>query len=126
MCVSRVCVAPAMAANRLHGVAAGPASRLRPWGEPEVTAMSKKVTLVMTSLACGDGIDAARWTIRALSSVVGAVFAAAFAGIASGAGSVPVNLAFTTAVIISCGWLSVVAVDLYRGTRRAEAMGVAR
>ncbi|MGI9007902.1 MAG: DUF998 domain-containing protein [Streptosporangiaceae bacterium] len=54
------------------------------------------------------------------SRVVGAVFAAAFAGIASGAGSVAVNLAFTAAVIISCGWLTAVAVDLYRGTRRAE------
>ena len=54
------------------------------------------------------------------SRVVGAGFTVAFAGIASGAGSAAVNLAFTAAVIVSYGWLTAVAVDLYRGTRRDE------
>ena len=62
------------------------------------------------------------------SRVAGTVLAAAFGGIASGAGSAAVNLVFTAAVIISCGWLTAVAVDLYRGTRRAqlETMEAAR
>ncbi len=53
------------------------------------------------------------------SRLTGAMFTAAFAGIASGAGSAAVNLAFTAAVIISCGWLTAVAVREYRATRRA-------
>jgi hypothetical protein len=55
------------------------------------------------------------------SGVVGAIFAAGFAGIATGAASAAVNLGFTAAVIISSAWLTVVAVDLYRGTRAADA-----
>jgi Protein of unknown function (DUF998) len=54
------------------------------------------------------------------SRVVGLIFAVAFAGIATGAGNAAVNLAFTAAVIVSCAWLSAVAVNLYRGTRRAN------
>lgn len=51
------------------------------------------------------------------SRVVGVAFAVAFVGIATGSDSVPVNLAFTAAVVASCTWLSAVAVDLYRRTR---------
>ena len=41
-------------------------------------------------------------------------FAIAFLGIASGDGSAAINLGFTVAVIITFGWLSYVAVRLYR------------
>ncbi len=54
------------------------------------------------------------------SRVIGAAFTVAFAGIASGAGNAPVNLAFTAAVIASSAWLTAVAVDLYRRTRHDE------
>lgn len=52
-----------------------------------------------------------------VSRVIGAVFAVAFAGIATGSRSVAVNLAFTLAVVASYAWLSAVAVDLYQRTR---------
>ncbi|MEV4317422.1 DUF998 domain-containing protein [Actinocrispum sp. NPDC049592] len=48
------------------------------------------------------------------SRVTGVVFLAAFAGIASGGGSVAMNLAFTAAVVLASVWLSVVSVRLYR------------
>jgi len=55
------------------------------------------------------------------SGVVGVVFAAGFAGIATGAASEAVNLGFTAAVIIiSSAWMTTVAVDLYRRTRAAD------
>jgi hypothetical protein len=54
------------------------------------------------------------------SRAVGLIFAVAFAGIATGAGNATVNLAFTAAVISSSAWLSIVAVNLYRSTRRAQ------
>ena len=54
------------------------------------------------------------------SGVVGVVFAASFAGIATGAASEVVNLGFTAAVIFSSAWLTAVAVDLYRRTRAAD------
>jgi hypothetical protein len=49
-----------------------------------------------------------------LSRVTGVVFFAAFAGIASGGGSVAMNLAFTAAVILASVWLSVVSLRLYK------------
>jgi hypothetical protein len=52
-----------------------------------------------------------------LSRVVGVVFAIAFAGIATGAGSIVTNLGFTAAIVMSYAWLTAVAVDLYRRTR---------
>ena len=53
--------------------------------------------------------------------MVGVVFAAGFAGIATGAASEAVNLGFTAAVIIiSSAWMTTVAVDLYRRTRAAD------
>jgi hypothetical protein len=54
-----------------------------------------------------------------VSRAVGGIFVVAFAGIASGAANTAVNLGFTAAVIISYGWLTAVAVHLYRrvGTR---------
>jgi Protein of unknown function (DUF998) len=55
-----------------------------------------------------------------VSRAVGVVFAVAFAGIATGAGSAAINLGFTAAVIASCAWLTAAAVDLYRRTRLDE------
>jgi Protein of unknown function (DUF998) len=55
------------------------------------------------------------------SRAVGIVFAVALAGIATGADSAAINLAFTAAVVASCAWLTAVAVDLYRRTRLEEA-----
>ena len=54
------------------------------------------------------------------SRLVGAVFAIAFAGIATGATNAPINLGFTAAVVASYAWMTAVAVDLYRGTRLEE------
>ncbi len=49
-----------------------------------------------------------------LSRATGAVFLVAFAGIASGAMSPLVNLAFTAAVVLTWAWLSVTSVQQYR------------
>ena len=49
-----------------------------------------------------------------LSTVAGVAFLAGFAGVASGGGSVPVNLAFTAAILLVWAWLSIVSVRLYR------------
>jgi Protein of unknown function (DUF998) len=54
------------------------------------------------------------------SVAVGVLFTCAFAGIASGASSAAVNLAFTGAVILSFAWLTWLAVALYRYTRRVD------
>jgi hypothetical protein len=50
----------------------------------------------------------------AFSRVTGVLFLAGFAGVASGGGSVWINLAFTAAVVLVCAWISAVAVHLYR------------
>jgi hypothetical membrane protein len=52
------------------------------------------------------------------SRLTGIVFVAAFVGVASGQGSVPINLAFTFAIIAAWTWMSAVAVDRYRGVAR--------
>lgn len=49
-----------------------------------------------------------------LTRVTSAVFLVAFAGIASGATSPLVNLAFTAAVVLTWAWLSVTTVQQYR------------
>jgi hypothetical membrane protein len=51
--------------------------------------------------------------------ITGIVFLAAFIGIASGAGSAATTLSFVAAVILMCGWMSALAMHLYRvvGTR---------
>jgi hypothetical protein len=54
------------------------------------------------------------------SRLVGAVFAIAFAGIATGATSAAINLGFTAAIVASYAWMTAVAVDLYRQTRLEE------
>ena len=55
-----------------------------------------------------------------VSRVVGIVFGAAFAGIATGAGRSEINLGFTAAIIASYAWLTAVAAGLYRRTRLGE------
>jgi hypothetical protein len=55
------------------------------------------------------------------SRLVGVVFTAAFAGLATGAGNAAIILGFVAAIIISFAWLTKVAVDLYRDTRIADA-----
>lgn len=52
------------------------------------------------------------WTVS--SRLVGTVFLAGFAAVASGAGSAAANIAFTVAVIAVSGWVVAVAVDQYR------------
>ena len=54
------------------------------------------------------------------SGAVGVVFAAGFAGIATGAASEAINVGFTAAVVISSAWVTAVAVGLYRRTRAAD------
>lgn len=46
--------------------------------------------------------------------LVGGLFALAFLGIATGSGSAGINLGFTAAVIIASGWLTYLALRLYR------------
>ena len=58
-----------------------------------------------------------------VSGAVGVVFAAGFAGIATGHGGEAINLGFTAAVVISSAWLTTVAVDLYRRTRADAGRG---
>jgi hypothetical protein len=53
-----------------------------------------------------------RWA--AFSAVTGGLFLAGFAGIASGAGDVAVNLAFVASILLVWAWMSAVAVDRYR------------
>ncbi|TCO55079.1 DUF998 domain-containing protein [Actinocrispum wychmicini] len=60
----------------------------------------------------------ARTGLAVFSRITGVVFFAAFAGIASAAGNVAVNLAFTAAVVLASAWLAVVSVRLYRGVTR--------
>ena len=52
------------------------------------------------------------------SRLTGVVFVTAFGGIASGQGSVAINLTFTLAVIAAWAWMSGVALDRYRGVGR--------
>lgn len=54
------------------------------------------------------------------SRVTGIVFLAGFACVASGAGSVAANLAFTAAVALVFGWLTAVSLDRYRSAARGS------
>jgi hypothetical protein len=56
----------------------------------------------------------ARRVLPVFSRVTGVLFVAAFAGIASGGGSMAMNLAFTVAVVVASVWLSMVSLRLYR------------
>jgi hypothetical protein len=50
----------------------------------------------------------------AITGVTGVAFLAAFVGIASGAGSAATTLGFVAAIILMSGWMSAIAVFLYR------------
>jgi uncharacterized protein DUF998 len=65
---------------------------------------------VLGSRFAGEG--SRRWALA--SRVTGVVFFAGFAGIASGAGSRVVTLAFVASVVVVWTWLSLVSVHLYR------------
>ncbi|WP_250574782.1 DUF998 domain-containing protein [Nonomuraea sediminis] len=52
------------------------------------------------------------WTVFSL--VTGIAFLAGFAGIASGSGSVALNLGFTAAILLAWTWMSALALHLYR------------
>ena len=46
--------------------------------------------------------------------MTGVAFLAGFIGVASGGGSVALNLAFTGAILLVWAWMSAVSVHLYR------------
>lgn len=52
------------------------------------------------------------WAV--FSAVTGVAFLAGFIGVASGGGSVALNLAFTAAIVLVWIWMSAVSVHLYR------------
>jgi len=60
------------------------------------------------------------------SRIVGVAFAVAFGGVATGAGSAAIIVAFTLAVVATNAWMTIVAVDLYRQTRRNEVSAATR
>jgi hypothetical membrane protein len=51
------------------------------------------------------------------SVVTGVAFLAGFVGVASGGGSIALNLAFTAAIMLVWAWMSVVSVHLYRAEK---------
>jgi hypothetical protein len=55
----------------------------------------------------------------AFSRITGVVFLAGFAGVATGAGTTWLNLAFVAAVLLAWAWVSALAVHLYRRTAAA-------
>lgn len=64
-------------------------------------------------LASRFGSDGDR-RLAVASRITGAAFLCGFLGVASGTGSVVANLLFTGAVVLVFGWVSAVAVHLYR------------
>jgi hypothetical membrane protein len=69
---------------------------------------------VLGSRFTADGRPGWAWYSR----LTGILFVAAFVGIASGQGTVAINLTFTLAVIAAWAWMSGVALDRYRGVAR--------
>ena len=67
-----------------------------------------------TWLLAGRFRQAGHRTQSRFTRATGVVFLVAFAGIASGAASPLVNLAFTAAVVLTWVWLSLISVQLYR------------
>jgi hypothetical protein len=47
--------------------------------------------------------------------VIGVYYLVAFAGIASGAGNPVINIAFTAAVALGCGWLTALCLRALKG-----------
>ena len=65
---------------------------------------------LLAARSAGEG----RRTRAAFARTTGVLFLASFAGIASGANSPAVNLAFTAAVVLTWAWLTVTSLQLYR------------
>ncbi|MGI8715089.1 MAG: DUF998 domain-containing protein [Solirubrobacteraceae bacterium] len=98
------------------GTPAGPAQHLSPHGMLHLFSGSVGfVCLTATCFVIARGMSRRGASRPALvARLIGGLFALAFLGIASGDGSAGINLAFTAAAIITSGWLSYMAVGLYR------------
>jgi hypothetical protein len=99
------------------GAPAGPAQHLSTHGMLHLVSGSVAFACLIAAcfvMARGLGRRGVHRQVVA-SRVVGGLFTLAFAGIASGDGSTAINLAFTAAVIVVSGWLTFVAIGLYRG-----------
>lgn len=76
--------------------------------------------LVAACFVIAHGMSRRRATHAALvARIVGGLFGLAFVGIASGDASAAVNVGFSAAVVIASGWLSYLAVRLYRSPASA-------
>jgi Protein of unknown function (DUF998) len=98
------------------GAPAGPAQHLSTHGMLHLLSGSAGfVCLIAACFVTARGMSRRGASRPALiARLVGGLFATAFLGIGSGDGSAGVNLGFTVAVIIACGWLSYMAARLYR------------
>ena len=98
------------------GAPAGPAQHLSTHGMLHLLSGSVGfVCLIATCFIAARGMSihgAARSAL--VARLVCGLFALAFVGIANGGGSVGINLGCTAAVIITFGWLSHMAIGLYR------------
>ena len=105
------------------GTPAGPARHVSAHGMLHLVSGSVGFAcLIAACLVVAHGLNGCgRGRAAIASRAVGAMFAVAFAGIASGSGGAATNLLFTAAVIVASGWLTAVAVDLYRSAPPAGA-----
>ena len=72
--------------------------------------------LIVACLACaGKSARAGDRIWAACSAVIGVYYLVAFAGIASGAGNVMINIAFTVAVALGWGWLTALCIRALKG-----------
>jgi Protein of unknown function (DUF998) len=98
------------------GAPAGPAQQLSTHGMLHLLSGSAGfLCLIAACFVIARGMsrrDASRLAL--VARLVGGLFALAFLSIASGDGSAGINLGFTAAVIITSGWLSYMALRLYR------------
>jgi hypothetical protein len=98
------------------GAPAGPAQHLSTHGMLHLASGSVAFACLIAGcfvMARGLGRSGAHRQAAA-SGAVGGLFTLAFAGIASGDRNAAINLAFTAAVIVVSGWLTFVAIGLYR------------
>jgi hypothetical protein len=104
------------------GAPAGPAQHLSTHGMLHLLSGSVGfVCLIAACFVIARGMRRRGASRQALvARLVGGLFALAFLGLASGDGSAGINLGFTTAVIVTFGWLSYTAVRVYRTVRPAE------
>jgi uncharacterized protein DUF998 len=104
------------------GAPTGPAQHLSTHGMLHLLSGSSGfVCLIAACFVVAAGKSRRGASRQALvARLVGGLFAMAFLGIASGDGSAGINLGFTAAVIIAFGWLSYMAVRLYRTVPSSE------